>query len=173
MRRIPAPARRADLAGGEAAARECADPYRDVGITRGDVDQRVGQRHVELDVRIERRETIQQRHHAQPPVRKRRADPQPSARNALVGDLLFGAVEIGEDAVGSLEIGLPLRGERQGAGGAQQQPDAEPLLDPIHGPTDRRRAHAKDAASSGEAAMLDDGGEQGECPRPIGSATQL
>jgi len=40
---------------------------------------------------------------------KRRADAQPAARRALVGDLLLGIVQVGEDSPRRLEIGLALR----------------------------------------------------------------
>jgi hypothetical protein len=42
----------------------------------------------------------------QPPVRQRRADAQPAARSALIGDRLLGIAEIGEDAPRRAQIGL-------------------------------------------------------------------
>jgi hypothetical protein len=119
-----------------------------------DVDQRVGQRDIDQDVRIGACEVAEQRHDAQPPMRQRRTDPQPSARRALVGDLLLGIVEIGEDAPGGEQIGLPFGGERQRAGGAEQQSHAQTRLDPVDRPRHRRRRQPERAAGGGEAAFL-------------------
>jgi hypothetical protein len=119
---------------------------RDIRLTASDIDHRVGQRDIDAGYADTARAKSPSSGttHMLASMRQRRTDPQPSARRALVGDLLLGIVEIGEDAPRSEQIGLPLGGERQRAGGAEQQSHAQPRLDPV----DRVRATADGVSPS-------------------------
>ena len=102
---------------------------RDVRLPRRNVDDRVGQRDIDEDMRIGLGKIAEQRDDAQPPMRQRGTDPQPSPGRALIGDLLFGIIEVRQDPTRRLEIGLPLGRRSQRTGRPQEQPDAEAVLE--------------------------------------------
>ncbi len=77
----------------------------------------------------------------------------------LISAYALGVVKIGEDPARRAQIGLTFCGDRQGARRAKQQPHAEPRLDPVDRPADRRGAEPQQARRGGEAALLDDGDE--------------
>jgi hypothetical protein len=165
------PPRLAQLARGQRAVRQRTEADRHIGLPARHIDQRVGQRDVHHDMRIERREIAKQRHHAEPPMRERGIDPQPPARRALIGDLLLGIVEIGQNAPRHLQIGLPLRRQRQRAGRAQQQPHAQSArCGRWRGSPPR--AQAQQTARARKAALLHHGGEQAERMGAIIAAAQ-
>ena len=83
------------------------------------------------------REPWNQRQQAVQTERDVAIDPHQSARDHSCSNRSFGLVQIGQDAVRSLEKGLALGGEQQLTGRAIDQPRAQPLLQPRHKLTDR------------------------------------
>jgi hypothetical protein len=94
-------------------------------------------------------------------------DPHQSARDSAGSNRPFGLVQVGQDAVRSLEKGLALGGEQQLTGRTINQPRAQPLLQSRHKLADRGRRHAQSARGRRKTAQLDGPDEHLHLPRAI------
>ncbi len=106
-------------------------------------------------------------------MRLRRADAQPPARRASIGNRLFGIAEVGEDAPRGAQIGLALGGQRERARRAQQQPHAQPRLDPVDRAAHRRRREPEAAAGGRKTALGNRDGKDFHCARPVAGFCDL
>ena len=94
------------------------------------------------------------------PEAQRYRDPQrPARRRGETRNRLLGLVQCGEDRFGMRVEGRPFLGQRQAAGGAMEQPRAQPVFEMRHLLADGGRRHPELARSGGKSAGVDDPGE--------------
>ena len=108
------------------------------------VDHAIGRHQFELDLGIALEKFADHRRELMGRESERRRHPQQAVgRAALVGHLGFQCLDLAHDAArGGIE-GLAVGGQAEGAGGALQQPHAQPRLEPGHELADRRGREAK------------------------------
>ncbi len=134
---------------------QVADPHRAVVGFADDVDDPVAEVQRHIDFRMLGKKPRHQRRHVAPSETGRRGGAQIAAGlDATCADAGFGVGQIGEQALAVLEEGAALVGQRQSAGGSQQQLDAQTLLQRVEPSPDDRRRHPFGLRRGGQAAAL-------------------
>ncbi|MBS1184251.1 MAG: hypothetical protein H6Q99_4131 [Proteobacteria bacterium] len=140
--------------------RKVADPHGDIDARLDDVDELVAEAQVDHHLGVERPERRQHRRDHVDADRQRRGNPE-GARRLRAGRLrhLFDLLGIAQQPERPLVQVAPFGGERQRAGGARDQRQAERLLQPLNALADRRRRNRQRSGGGGEAAQRSDAGE--------------
>ena len=139
-----------------------AGAYAQVRALFHQVHDAVGQGDLDLDVRVAREELRQRRHQLVRAEGMAHVHAQPSLRPlAEARDFVLGLLDVREDALRAVEEGLALRGEREAARGAVQEPDAEAVLHARDELRDGRGRETEVARGRREPALLDRAHERG------------
>ena len=167
-RRHRDPPRRAHSADHVARVAKSTDPHAEIDTLLDQVDVAVVEQQLDLDRGVAPHELADEGRDVQPAEHHRGGDDEAPGGHAMLGlsDAL-GLVHVGEDAPGALEEAGSGLGQADGAGGALQQPDAEPLLEPRDDASDGRWGHPERAGRRCKAATLDDSDEGGHGVDPI------
>jgi hypothetical protein len=139
----------------QAAVGQRADPHRHVDVRVDQVDVAVGERESHVDLRVAGQALDHDRQHVQAAEGDRCGHDQLAAgRGVFPGRGPLGLGHLLQDAPAGRHIGLAGVGERQLAGGAHQQPRAEPRFQLGNLAADCRQRRAEPASRSGETAAL-------------------
>ena len=121
---------RRDAARDERGIFQLADADREVESFADDVDKRIGDVHVELDLGIARQEIVDVGGDVQPAEGGRHGDLQQAARlGVAAADEVLGLLAEAEDIDDALEVAGARFGQRQVPCGALEKPGAEALLE--------------------------------------------
>ncbi len=149
---------RRQLAGDEGGILEFADADGEVVAVANDVDEVVGQMHVELDFRKAGQELGQQLCNVEPAEGGRCRNFEHAARlGVAAGDEILGFFDQAQDVDNALEVAFARLGQGQLAGGALEQAGAQPLFEEADalGDDGRRKPHftagGRHVAGAGDA----------------------
>ncbi|KAF1853455.1 hypothetical protein Lal_00013812 [Lupinus albus] len=138
--------------GDQRAVAQPADPHRQIVPLVDQIDRAVVQVHVDLDGRVALQELRHRRGQMHDAEADRCVQPQPATRGGMqVGDRLLRLLQIGEDSGAALVIGLAHLGQAELAGGAVQEPRAEPVLQLADAAGDHRLRQVEPVGGGGEA----------------------
>ena len=136
-------------------ARICdvAKPYRDIKIVGDEIGERVAQSDGQSDLaRMTFEEAREQRHDALDRIAERQADTQGSRRIGLpLAQRLFALLDLDERQAAGLVVDAPVLREPDRARRAQEQRDAQAILEPAHRLADRRRRRTQRLGGGREA----------------------
>ena len=132
-----------------------ADAYGQIDAVLDEVDIGVLQAQVELQPGVLFHQPHQQRQQHAPPIDDRRIDAQHAGRGgARAGRFGLQVIDLGQDPLATVEEPLAVTRQRDLAGRAVEQLDAQGGLEASHGLGQRRRRDTVFARRRGEAAVL-------------------
>jgi hypothetical protein len=160
--------------GDQAGIAQVGDPDRQIEAVGDDVDEGVAQDQFDVHRRVGVEEGLEMRRDVHAPERGRRRDAQGAARLAgAAGDPGLGLLDRAEDRDDPLIEALAGLGQRELAGGALEQADAEPILQAADALGDDGRREAELAGGGGHALGRDDMGEDVEVAEPVHASLRL
>ena len=120
-----------DLALDELALRDVARAHGNVGLLLQQIDEPVGDRQGEVDLRVARKEIGERRRELMQAECSACVNMKGAARGAAHAHHLgLGLLDVGDDLPSAGKEALALRGQHQAPGTAFQQPSAQPVLQP-------------------------------------------
>jgi hypothetical protein len=160
-RRHRDPAQRRQWPGDQAHVADPTETHGGVEAFLGEVDQAIGHRRLDLQLRVAPRQFAQHRHDHDPPERLRGGDLQRTARRALaVHQQLLDFLQFRQQGCAALVEQLAVRGQADAAGGAVQQTHAEFGFQPADGARQAGLGQTERNGGLGEATGLGHAGEQ-------------
>ena len=142
-----------ELARGERGILQLGDAHREVEAFLDHVDVAVGEAERELDLRVAGGEIGHQRRDVLVAEGGGQGDPEDALRLAAPGRHRgVGLLDLGQDPAAGFEVGGAFVGEVQAAGGAVDEPHAEPRLERRQAPADQRRGKPQLPGGGGEAS---------------------
>ena len=157
----------AQLARNQRAVLQRGDAQRDLEALGDQIDDAVGQKHVEIELGIARAERLQHLHQLDLAQRLGRGDLEPAAGLAGLGlDRILQRIEIGDQRAGAVVVGAADLGHLHAARGAVDQAHAEAVLELADVLGYQRLRAAEPFAGVGEALRVhhrDEGAHEIEC----------